>query len=323
MQIADLLQPREEVIEGQFQGVLQAHKVGDSADRLENDPTRLLSMTYPSNALQTAFERVDDKLRGSDSQGGITLSGPYGAGKSHGLITLYHLFNSPNISKDWLAEWNIDLPLPDTTRASILSTSETDADQIWEPIFDNLNGSEILEGIKRYPTTEHIEALVGDDTVAIFFDEIETWWESFDRDEDGELLERNEFFLQNLLEVANDPERNLFVFVTLLDKSPGFKRILNRTNPYAVDMNDTGDRERIILHRLFETPVRKLMNLVYAMSSRTIPTTTTTQLTPRNWVSSSDTRIGWWRRIRSTPNFSNSSTACMRRVGNNRVFVAR
>ena len=253
MVISDFLTPRNEVIEGRFQGVLQAHKVGASEDRLENDPNRLLSMTYPSNALQTAFDHVDNKLRGRDSQGGITLSGPYGAGKSHGLLTLYHLFDSPEIAQDWLDEWDIPLDLPTTARASILSTSKTDADRIWEPIFRNLGREDLLDEIKRYPTTDHLEELAADGTVAIFFDEIETWWESFSDTADEELVERNEFFLQNLFEVANDPDYDLFTFVTLLDKSEDLKRILNRTSPYAVDLNSTGDRERIILHRLFET----------------------------------------------------------------------
>jgi hypothetical protein len=253
MPISDFLTPRDEVVEGRFQGVLQAHKVGSSDDRLENDPSRLLSMTYPSNALQTAFDHVDNKLRGRDSQGGITLSGPYGAGKSHGLLTLYHLFDSPDLAHDWLDEWDIPLDLPDTSQATILSTSKTDADRIWEPIFENVGREDILDDIKRYPTTDHIEELAGEETVAIFFDEIETWWESFSDTADEELVERNEFFLQNLFEVANDPDYDLFTFITLLDKSDDLKRVLNRTNPYAVDLNSTGDRERIILHRLFET----------------------------------------------------------------------
>ena len=253
MTISNLLTPREEVQEGRFQGVLQAHKVGGSEDRLENDPSRLLSMTYPSNALETAFDHVDNKLRSRDSQGGITLTGPYGAGKSHGLLTLYHLFNSPDIGQEWLEEWGIALDVPDSAEATILSTSETDADHIWEPIFEDLGREDISEDVKRYVTTDHIEDLCSDKPVAIFFDEIETWWESFSDSEDEELVERNEFFIQNLLEVANDPDEDLFVFITLLDKSDDFKRILNRTNPYAVDLNATGDRERIILHRLFET----------------------------------------------------------------------
>ncbi len=253
MTIADILTPRNEVTEGQFQGVLQAHKVGDDEDRLENDADRLFSMTYPSDALQTAFDHVDNKLCGRDSQGGITLSGPYGAGKSHGLLVLYHMFNSPDVAQKWVDDWEITLDLPKSAKASIHSTSETDADLIWEPIFRDLGREDLLDDIKRYPTTDHLEQLSEEEPVAIFFDEIETWWESFDESESKELLERNEFFLQNLFEVANDPQEDLFAFVTLLDKSRDIKRILDRTNPYAVDMNDTGDREQIIFHRLFET----------------------------------------------------------------------
>lgn len=253
MTIADFLTPRNEVIEGQFQGVLQAHKVGSDQDRLENDADRLLSMTYPSNALQTAFDHVDNKLQGRDNQGGLTLSGPYGAGKSHGLLVLYHLFNRPTVAQKWIEEWDVSLNLPESSKATIHSTSETDADLIWEPIFEDLGREDILDDIKRYPTTEHLEQLTEEEPVAIFFDEIETWWESFDKSKNEELLERNEFFLQHLFEVANDPQEDLFAFATLLDKSQDIKRIVNRTNPYAVDMNDTGDREQIILHRLFET----------------------------------------------------------------------
>jgi hypothetical protein len=253
MTISDLLTPRDEVTEGQFQGVLQAHKVGDDDDRLENDADRLFSMTYPSNALQTAFDHVDNKLSGRDSQGGIALSGPYGAGKSHGLLVLYHMFNSPDVAQKWVNDWGITLDLPESAKASIHSTSETDADLIWEPIFRDLGREDLIDDIKRYPTTDHLEQLSEEEPVAIFFDEIETWWESFDESENEELLERNEFFLQNLFEVANDPQEDLFAFVTLLDKSRDIRRILDRTNPYAVDMNDTGDREQIILHRLFQT----------------------------------------------------------------------
>jgi hypothetical protein len=252
--ISDILTPRDEVVDREFQGVLHAHKVGsDSGDRLETDPDRLLSMTYPSNALLNVFDRVDDKLQGRDSQGGILLTGPYGSGKSHGLLTLYHMFDAPGAGQQFIDEWDIDLDLPDTADATVLSTSETDADYIWDPIFRDLGREGLLDDIDRYPTTDHIEELVGDDNVAIFFDEIETWWGSFGPEEDEQLLNRNEFFLQNLLEVANDPDHDLFVFITLLDKNQDIRRILDRTNPYDEDLNTTGDRERIILHRLFET----------------------------------------------------------------------
>jgi hypothetical protein len=250
--ISDFLTPRDEVLEGRFQGVLQAHKVTDGEDRLENDPNRLLAATYPSNALRNIFDRVGNKLDGRDNQGGITLTGPYGAGKSHGLLVLYHMFNSPGVAQSWVDEWDIPIDLPSDANATIVSTSETDADLIWEPVYRGAGREDILEDINRYPTTDHVEALAEDGTFAVFFDEIETWWESFSDEADSELLERNRFFLQNLLEVANDPEGDLFAFITLLEKSESLQEILQRTNPHAENLNATGDRERIIIHRLFE-----------------------------------------------------------------------
>lgn len=250
--ISDLLTPRDEVREGRFQGVLQAHKATGDDDRLETDPSRLLTATYPSNALRNIFDRVGAKLDGRDSQGGIMLTGPYGDGKSHGLLVLYHMFNSPGVAQSWVDEWEIPIDLPDDSDAVIVSTSETDADLIWEPVYRSAGREDILEDIDRYPTTEHVEALTEDGTFSVFFDEIETWWESFSEDADRDLLERNRFFLQNLLEVANDPNEDLFTFITLLDRSDRLKEILDRTNPHAEDLNATGDRERIIIHRLFQ-----------------------------------------------------------------------
>jgi len=49
-------------------------------------------------------------------------------------------------------------------------------DFLWEPIFSKLGRSDILDKIKRFPTVDQIEDIVGDETCAIFIDEIENWW---------------------------------------------------------------------------------------------------------------------------------------------------
>jgi len=100
------------------------------------------------------------------------------------------------MGQEWLDDWELGLDLPDSADATILSTSETDADHIWEPVFEDLGREDISEDVKRYVTTDHIEDLCADKPVAIFFDEIETWWESFSDSEDEELVERNEFFIK-------------------------------------------------------------------------------------------------------------------------------
>lgn len=254
MKIKDVLLPRKEVIEGNFQGALQAHQVHSKTDRLESQPETLFNATFPSNGIRNVIHRCQQKLIGEDHQGGFLLAGPYGAGKTHALIVLYHLFNDPKIATTWLDEWHIDFDIPDTSKAVILSTSEIDADHLWEPIFKKLDREDLLDKVKRYPTIPIIEDLSDGKPLAIFFDEIETWYGSFSRDQEADLIEQNQMFLQNLLEVAKDPEQKVFTFITLLNKSDELKQILLRTTPIHEDLSTSGDREKLILHRLIETP---------------------------------------------------------------------
>lgn len=251
--IKKILTPRKEVLEGNFQGVLQSHKVEEPGDRLENNPDKLFNATYPSNSLKNAFDGIRSKLSGRSSQGGFVLSGPKGSGKSHGLILLFHMFRNPEKANRWLEEWNIPFDIPTKAECIILSTRKVDPDLLWVPIFKRAGREDLLKQVKRYPTTDHIEELVGDKTMAIFLDEIETWYGSFDRDKEAELIERNEFFIENLLEVARDQGFKLFVFISSLNTNEELRGVLNRTEPPYEDMSATGDREKIILHRLIET----------------------------------------------------------------------
>ncbi|KXA95606.1 hypothetical protein AKJ36_00090 [candidate division MSBL1 archaeon SCGC-AAA259I07] len=253
----EILTPREEVIEERFQGTLQAHKISADEDRLETNPKNLFDLTYPSNALRNVLELIDEKLKYKNSQGAAVLTGTYGSGKSHGLIALYYLFKNPDIAKNWLNSWNIDIKNPSDSDSVILSTLETDADLLWKPIFERAEREDLLEKVKRYPETGTIEKLVEDNTLAILLDEIESWYQSMQKDSSEELIERNRVFIQNLLEVANDPNQNLFVFITTLGKGTSLDEIIQRTNPRYIDMSASGDREDIIQHRLFKMSEEK------------------------------------------------------------------
>ena len=255
--IKDIIKPRSEILEGRFQGVIQSHKVDSEEERLESNAEDLFKVTYVSSALKRALERVNDKLTGSSNQGAVLLVGPYGAGKTHGLITLYHLLREPKIAKNWLRNWRVDIALPSSTKTCIVSTRRYDVDFLWDPIFLKLGRRDILSKIKRFPTVDQIEDMVGEETCAIFIDEIENWYGSFDPENQSDLIERNETFLEHLFEVANDPNRNLLVFLTFLEEKEGLKKIFNRTKPVRIDVSVTEDRGKIVLYRLFEDSDRK------------------------------------------------------------------
>lgn len=250
--IKDIIKPRKEILEGRFQGVIQSHKADSHENRLESNANELFNVTYISSSLRRVLERVNDKLTHHSNQGAILLVGPYGAGKTHGLITLYHIFDKPKLAKEWLKKWNININLPNSTKTCMISTRRFDVDCLWEPIFSKFGRDDILKKIKRFPTIDQIEEIVQNETCAIFIDEIENWYGSFDPEKQSDLIERNETFLEHLFEVANDPNKNLLVFLTFLEEKEGLKKIFNRTNPVRIDISVIEDREKIILHRLFE-----------------------------------------------------------------------
>ena len=155
--IANILTPREEVLQGTFQGVIQTHKVEAKESRLENNPEEFLQITYPSSAIKRALEKIEEKLSGKSHQGAFLLLGPYGAGKSHSLITLYHLFNNPPLAKNWGRKWNIDFEVPYTSRSIIISTRRYSGKFIWEPIFKLLGKENLLKFVEMFPTVDQIE----------------------------------------------------------------------------------------------------------------------------------------------------------------------
>lgn len=250
--IKDIVSARKEVLEGSFQGVIQTHKIDAQELRIESNPEEFLKITYPSSAIKRAIERIREKLIGRSTQGTFLLVGPYGSGKSHSLIALYHLFNNPELARKWGEMWNIEINLPEKSKSVILSTRRYDVDYLWEPIFKLLGREDILNEIKKYPTTDQIEEAVGDNVVAIFIDEIENWYGSFNPHEQAHLIEQNETFLEHLLEVSLDPKRRLFVFISFLEEKEGLKKIFNRTTPVRIDVSPIEDREKVILHRLFD-----------------------------------------------------------------------
>ncbi|HDN81456.1 MAG TPA: ATP-binding protein [Methanomicrobia archaeon] len=250
--IKDVVTARKEVLEGAFQGVIQTHKIDAKESRLENNPKEFLRITYPSTAIREAVEKINEKLSGKSNQGAFLLVGPYGSGKSHTLITLFHLFNNPQLAKEWGKAWRMDIELPEESRSVIISTRRHDVDHLWEPIFKLLGREDILDKVKRFPTTDQIEEAIGEDTVAIFIDEIENWYGAFDPEKQAHLIEQNETFLEHLLEVAADPNRRLFVFITFLGEKRKLENILERTKPIKIDVSVKEDREKVVLHRLFE-----------------------------------------------------------------------
>ena len=93
-------EPREgfrdpgQVDEGLFAATLGGVFAGAAREEYL-DPTLFLSHTYFTENLTQMTRDVVNRLNGGDGAGVTEVQTPFGGGKTHALLTLYHLINSP------------------------------------------------------------------------------------------------------------------------------------------------------------------------------------------------------------------------------------
>ncbi|NMX21982.1 hypothetical protein C5S30_06035 [ANME-1 cluster archaeon GoMg4] len=246
--IGDLVRPREEVLTEGIEGRVDVYKALRK-EGIEGDSKKFLDVTYLTKPLKEVFDELADKLNNKKGSKGVYIfSGGFGSGKSHHILALYHALSSPEICVNWLNFHNYSFTMPTKIKSVLIHALNMDPDYLWEPIFEDLGRGDILTKVKRFPTHEHIKEAIGDNSVIIFLDEVESWFNSLN---DEKLEDRNLNFLQNLLEIAADSDSNLIVFISLLEEIEEIKGRINRQNSYWCNLYGIEDRDRVVLYRLF------------------------------------------------------------------------
>jgi predicted ATPase len=176
--ITNVAKLSDEVKSGQIHGVIQLYKLLDEKPALEKKPADIFARTYLTDALRTALDQIRCKFTGQDQRGSLVFTGGYGSGKSHQLLALYHTLTHPDLVAQWLSRHGYDEPLPrlDDLAVIVLHTARVDYDNLWEPVFQQLNAQDVLKQVKRYPTIPQIRQALADRPVVIIIDEIENWY---------------------------------------------------------------------------------------------------------------------------------------------------
>jgi hypothetical protein len=90
----DLITPHADIRKGNFDEAVFAADVGDVAEGKAptdyNDPYLFFKKTYLTDGLTNLLTRVHDKLSGGQGSGVIQIQTPFGGGKTHALVTIYH-----------------------------------------------------------------------------------------------------------------------------------------------------------------------------------------------------------------------------------------
>ena len=249
--ISEMAVLSEEAQKGDIFGIVKLYNISNST-KPEASADRILSITYPSHPLAQALKAIAEKLSGKRTQGTSIFAGGYGTGKSHCLLTLYHIFAAPNVAKAWQDRWSIKVQLPQVIPVvlQLMEGEEGNPEFLWEPVFKGLGKTPVLGQIRDYPTITQFKEAIGKEPTVIILDELESWYEAI---ADPVRKTRNLNFLQVLSEVSSDHDCKLIVLTSLYGRNEEILGRLGREQVFIQDLGASEDKAEIIRFRLFQS----------------------------------------------------------------------
>ena len=237
--------------EGEIDGQVKLYNV-DEDDEFEADASTFFDRTLMTQGLREGFVDLRDTLRGDANYGTHILYGPYGSGKSHQMVAMYHCFADPEAAGRF-GDRHVDgfsdaLPEAENSEAVTVSLQQRQPDYLWEPFFDILDYEPSDSDLDPYPDMETIQEAVDGRTVAFLIDELEDWFEPLS----GDRKKRNRGFLQALLETADLDDSEVFAIVSVLRKGSEVHNILDRESASEVNMSSKVSKQEVIRHRLID-----------------------------------------------------------------------
>ena len=248
MSYSDILKPRPEVLsEDGIEGIIDLANV-NVPRKLEAKPRIFLELTYPTSDIKRVIEKLNSRFNESSGTPGLFLfEGFRGSGKSHLLLLIYHLLNSPEEAKKWLGKHKLECELPKDVTVVVNKFTDIPLYSIWDFIFEKITSKKPAKSIVQ-PSLNQIQEVLGDRKLILIFDELE---QGIGVISDSAVRKQNIAFLQMLSEWSNrDKQITIFSSIYSDREEPG--STLRRVGPVSVKFTQTQDKARVVLHRLFE-----------------------------------------------------------------------
>lgn len=235
--------------DGQIDGQVKLYNV-ENDDEFESDAELFFERTLMTEGLREALSILRDSLTGDDPRGTHILYGPYGSGKSHQMVAMYHCFDDPKAAGAWGGDEidGFETALPESAVPITVAMQNEQYEYLWEPFFDALDYDPGTYTSGGYPDMQTIQDAVGNETVAFFVDELEDWFDTLS----GDRKSANKAFLQSLLESTALSDLELYTIVSVLRDDSEVHDILNREQAVEVNMNNQVDKREVLLHRLID-----------------------------------------------------------------------
>ncbi len=246
--LKQLLEPRDEVLTGRLQGVIDIERVADPKRRaLESRARDFLQSTFVSGEIRRLVEAINKRLNSAEAETGLFLAeGPKGVGKSHGLLIPLHLVTSPADCQTWLADNGLTFSVPEGTRVIWRKFTDFPLESLWGVIGEELHADFRPD---QPPDINQFRAALDGHKLVLILDELESGVRSIS---EPALRQRNLNFLQMLSEEANRAGSNIALIASVYDgnQEPGLT--LKRVPRVELRFQDSADRRKILFHRLFK-----------------------------------------------------------------------
>lgn len=249
MSYSNLFKPRPEVLSDQgIDGIIDLANLFSKRKKLEKDAERFLALTYPTGDIRRVLEELDRRFNTEKATPGLFLfEGLKGTGKSHLLLLIYHLFQSRKASEQWLKKHKIQCRLPDDATVVLNKFTDLPLVSIWDFILEKLDlprkGKLLVQ-----PSQREIEKILSEKRLILILDELEQGIRVIN---DPTVRDQNIAFLQMISEWGNRSDQvTLFASMYSVEEEPG--ATLKRVPSCRVRFTQFEDRERVVLHRIFE-----------------------------------------------------------------------
>lgn len=249
MSYSAYLNPRQETLsQDGIEGIIDlANLSSNDPKKIEANPALFFELTYPTSDIFRVLEQLHTRFEQKNDTSGLFLfEGLKGSGKSHLLLLAFNLLKYPEIARKWLDTHNISFNIPNDLIVVVNKFTDSPYDSVWQLIFKSL-GAEVKAG-KTHPSLNDFIKALGDKKVVLIFDEMEQGIKVI---ADPALQAQNIAFLQMISEFSNRSNQvTLFASIYSDREQPG--STLKRVPRCTIQFDNTKDRCKVILHRLFE-----------------------------------------------------------------------
>ncbi|MEM3341138.1 MAG: DUF499 domain-containing protein, partial [Thermoplasmata archaeon] len=172
--------PHRDIVEGKLSEAIFAADLGDvvfgKAPVEYTDPVTFFQKTYMTEGLKNLLENVLNRLCNGKGDPVIQLQTPFGGGKTHSLLALYHVVKN----RDKVKHIDFIDKLPELRNAKVVVFVGTQADALkgktpWGEIASQLGVYDKVrehDEKRRSPGKERLNDILGDGPVLILMDEL-------------------------------------------------------------------------------------------------------------------------------------------------------